>query len=68
MTRQTAFLWMRDILDHLNQCHDQWQDAEPGTERYLADSIKRDLDEFRRLCDQLQNQPHAAPTLASWSN
>lgn len=53
MERQTKLHWMRDILEHLRACHEQWQVADSHTERYLAESMKRDLDEFRRLCDSL---------------
>lgn len=56
MTRQAKFLWMKDILEHLGHCYDQWQEADPSTEHYLAESIRRDLDEFRRLCDSLHTR------------
>ena len=55
MDRKTKFLWMKDILDHLGDCFEQWQGADDRTERYLADSMQRDLDEFRRLCESLRN-------------
>jgi hypothetical protein len=49
---------MRDILDHLRYCQEQVAMAdEPGV-RFLADSMKRDIDEFRRLCDGLLNVSH----------
>lgn len=63
MDRQAKFLWMKDLLDHIGQCHDQWQFADPCAERYLADSIRRDLEEFRRLCDSLRNEK-SMPALA----
>ncbi len=55
MDRQAKFLWMKDLLAHLSQCHDAWQSADERTESYLADSIRRDLDEFRRLCESLRS-------------
>lgn len=53
MDRQARFLWMKDLLEHLAACHDQWQTADPAVERYLAEAVRRDLDEMRRLCDSL---------------
>lgn len=56
MERQTQLNWMRDILEHLRTCYDQWQVADERGERYLADAMKRDCDEFRRLCDTLPSR------------
>jgi hypothetical protein len=53
MDRQKQLLWMKDLIEHLGDCYEQWQLADPGTERFLAESMKRDLDECRRLCDSL---------------
>lgn len=53
MDRQSKLLWMKDILEHIGTCHDQWQFADTNTERFLAESIRRDLDEMRRVCDSL---------------
>lgn len=55
MDRQSKFLWMKDILEHLGQCYEQWQGAEGRVERYLAESMLRDLDECRRLCETLRH-------------
>ena len=60
MTRQAKFLWMKEILEHLDDCHRQWQFAEGRTEQFLADAIHRDLDEFRRLCDSLRSEAAGA--------
>lgn len=57
MTRQSKFLWMKEILEHLDACHRQWQFAEGRTEHYLAEAMKRDLEEVRRLCDSLRSEP-----------
>ena len=54
MDRQNKLMWMKDLLDHLSLCCDEWQGAEGRMERYLADSIERDLDEFRRLSVSLR--------------
>lgn len=54
MDRHAKFLWMKDILEHLGQCYEQWQSAEGHVEHYLAESMKRDLDQCRRLCESLR--------------
>jgi uncharacterized membrane protein YccC len=60
MDRQATFLWMQDLLEHLNSCHEQWQLADARTEHYLADSMRRDLDELRRLCETLRGAGRVA--------
>ncbi|HUY90272.1 MAG TPA: hypothetical protein VMV10_16160 [Pirellulales bacterium] len=60
MTRQAKFLWMKEILAHLDDCHHQWQFAEGRAEHYLAEAMKRDLEEVRRLCDSLRSEPAVA--------
>lgn len=67
MTRRSKFLWMKDLLEHMHCCHEQWQSADERRERLLADSMRRDLEEFRRLCDSLQDDherhdPQSPPT------
>ena len=57
MDRRTKFLWMKDILDHLGHCYEQWQVADEMNEQFLAESVKRDLNEFRRLCESLSGDP-----------
>jgi hypothetical protein len=57
MTRQAKFLWMKEILEHLDDCHRQWQFADGRAEQYLAEAIKRDLEEVRRLCESLRSEP-----------
>lgn len=59
MTRQSKFLWMKDLLEHMHRCHEEWQGADERRERLLAESLRRDLDEFRRLCDSLQRENDA---------
>ena len=56
MDRQSKLMWMRDILEHLGDCFDQWQNAEPGCDRFLMDSVERDVEEFRRLCSSLRHE------------
>lgn len=54
MDRRHKLLLMRDILDHLNDCFDQWRSVEPGSASYLAETIERDLAQFSRLCDSMR--------------
>lgn len=54
MDRRHKLLLMRDILDHLNHSFDQWRSAEPGSATLLANTIERDLAQFRRLCDSMR--------------
>lgn len=58
MTRHAKFLWMKDVLEHMGRCHEQWQSADQRMETFLADSLRRDIDEFRRICDSLRNESY----------
>lgn len=56
--RQSTLLWMKDLIDHLNRCHEQLQwAADATTEGFLADSMMVDLTECRLLCEQLKGHP-----------
>jgi hypothetical protein len=53
--RRNTLLWMRDLLDHMSRCHDQFQWANDGeTESFLADALMGDLNECQKLCEQLR--------------
>jgi hypothetical protein len=67
MNRRAKFLWMKEILEHLDECHRQWQYADDQTERYLAEAMKRDLEEVRRLCDSLHSQPARASRIQAFA-
>ncbi len=54
MTRQDKFLWMKDLLEHMERCHEQWETADERMESFLAESLRRDIDEFGRICDSLR--------------
>lgn len=60
MDRHARIAWMKELLVRLDLCQAQWQTAEGATEQFLANAIKRDLSEFRRLCESLRRE-----TLAS---
>jgi hypothetical protein len=47
---------MKDVLDHMSECFDQWQLADSQNERFLAGAVERDLEELRRLCASLQRE------------
>lgn len=56
--RHKTLLWMKDLLDHMHQCHEQLQWAGDGpTEAFLAESLMVDLSECQRLCEQLKSKP-----------
>lgn len=56
--RHKTLLWMKDLLDHMNQCHEQLQWAGDGpAEAFLADSLMVDLSECQKLCEQLKSKP-----------
>lgn len=56
MNRHAKLLLMKEILEHLDDCHHQWLLADDDAGGYLADAMKRDLEEIRRLCDSLKNE------------
>ena len=52
--RETNLLWLRDMLEHLTHCQQQlnWtEDAQ--TVQVLTESMIRDLDCCRRLCEEV---------------
>ncbi len=52
---------LRDLLDHMGTCCDAWQAADDHLETVFASSLRRDLAEFRRLCDTLFSQQPISP-------
>lgn len=53
--KQTTLLWMKDLLEHMSQCHERLQWAADGRmESFLTDSLMDDLAECRRLCEELR--------------
>jgi hypothetical protein len=58
--RHKTLIWMKDLIDHMNRCHDQLQWAEDGRmTSFLTDSMLVDLSECRRLCEELQSDPRS---------
>jgi hypothetical protein len=54
MDRRNAFMWMKDLVDHLRTCADAWQTANRNGDGVWAEAVRRDLDELRRLCEKLK--------------
>jgi hypothetical protein len=53
--RRQTMLWMKDLLEHMTQCHDQLQWANDGPAQvFLADALLGDLVECQRLCEELR--------------
>jgi hypothetical protein len=55
--REAALLHLKDVLDHLKACRQQLEWAEePETARLLTETMMRDLDCCRRLCESLNRR------------
>jgi hypothetical protein len=55
--RETNLLWLKDMIDHLGACQQQLQWAhEPGAIRVLTETMLRDLETCRRLCEALHRR------------
>lgn len=55
--RETNLLWLKDLLDHLADCRRQLEWAEDNEAiRVLTESMLRDLDACRRLCEDLHRK------------
>lgn len=56
--RQNTLLWMKDLIEHMTQCHEQLQWAGDGrSQSFLTESMMADLAECQRLCVELREQP-----------
>lgn len=66
--RHETLLWMKDLIDHMNRCHEQLQWAgDSPTISFLTESLMVDLTECRRLCEQLQSAPRSRGLVAACS-
>lgn len=55
--RDSNLLWLKDLLEHLTACQQQLQWVEdPETTQLLTESMLRDLDACRRLCQALHRR------------
>jgi hypothetical protein len=54
--RRHTLLWMKDLIEHMSQCHDQLEWASDGaTQAFLAEALIGDLNECQKLCEQLRS-------------
>jgi hypothetical protein len=57
--RDSNLLWLRDTLEHLTACQQQLQWAEDAnTVHVLTDTMLRDLETCRRLCETLRRRQY----------
>ncbi len=68
MDRHAKFVWMKEVLERLSDCQSEWETAQGPTERFLAESIKRDLDEVRRICHSLRNETADMPSVKCYTS
>jgi hypothetical protein len=55
--RKSDLLWFHDMLEHLHECLQQLEwTQDPTAVHFLSDSMLRDLDGCRRLCQNLQRK------------
>jgi hypothetical protein len=55
--RQSNLLWLRDLLEHLSVIQEQLRSTEDReTIAVLTESMLRDLDSCRRLCEALRRR------------
>ena len=64
--RRQTLLWMKDLIEHMNRCHEQLQWAADGpSEAYLAETMLVDLNQCQRLCEALRSRPAQGRVLAA---
>jgi len=51
--RQNTLDCLGQLLERMVECHEHWQESEPGESSFLNASMLHDLEESRRLCQQL---------------
>jgi hypothetical protein len=62
--RRNTLLWMKDLIEHMNHCHDQLQWAADGrTQSFLTDTMLGDLVECQRLCQELRTERRGSNAL-----
>ena len=64
--RQETLLWMKDLIEHMNRCHEQLQWAsDSSTQSFLTDSLMVDLSECKQLCEELKARPRSRAMAAT---
>jgi hypothetical protein len=55
--RESALLWLKDMLEHLTECQERLEWTEDAqTVHVLTETMLRDLEGCRRLCRELQQR------------
>ncbi len=55
--RDTNILWLKDLIGHLENCQRQLEWAEDSeTVRLVTETMLRDLDSCRRICESLRRR------------
>ena len=55
--RESNLLWLKDLLEHLSACQQQLEWTEDSeTLQLVTETMLRDLDCCRRLCETLQRR------------
>jgi hypothetical protein len=60
--REANLLWLKDMLEHLSSCRQQLEWAEDKQSvSVLTETMLRDLETCRRLCETLQRRTRGQP-------
>jgi hypothetical protein len=60
--RESNLLWLKDVIEHLAACRQQLEWAEDSdTITVLTETMLRDLECCRRLCEGLQRRSRVSP-------
>jgi len=51
--RENNLIWLKDMIEHLAECREQLEWAHDSARTMLAETMLRDLDCCRRLCESL---------------
>lgn len=55
--RESTLVWLKDLLEHLTQCHQHLQWAEDAeTVRLVSETMLSDLERCKRLCESLHRR------------
>ena len=61
--RESNLLWLRDLLEHLRECQQQLEWTEdPEAIRLLTETMIRDLESCRKLCEAVRPRGALQPT------
>jgi hypothetical protein len=62
--RESNLLWLKDVLEHLTVCQQQLQWTEDNeTIHVVTETMLRDLDCCRRLCESIQRRSRLQPAV-----